>query len=138
MSTNAAINPMGFKRICTNCSGRFYDLNKRPIICPECNTEFTGEVKTKTRRGRNPAEAKKDDVAVQEIPQKEEGEILEEDLEVEVVSLDDADTIDTNTIIEDDEEIILVDEDPLDDLPDLPPEDAADLGDEEILLDDDE
>ena len=50
MST--ALNPMGLKRICTSCGGRFYDMNNRPIMCPSCDTEYTGEVKTKARRGR--------------------------------------------------------------------------------------
>lgn len=42
----------GFKRICMSCGTRFYDLNRRPIICPNCSTEFTGDIKVKTRRSR--------------------------------------------------------------------------------------
>lgn len=42
----------GLKRICMSCGARFYDLNKKPIICPSCKTEFTGEIKVKARRGR--------------------------------------------------------------------------------------
>ena len=56
----------GLKRICMNCGMRFYDLDKDPIICPGCETEFTGEEKVKSRRGRAaavleeaPKEAKK-------------------------------------------------------------------------------
>ncbi len=30
----------GKKRKCLNCSSKFYDLNKDPIICPICNTVF--------------------------------------------------------------------------------------------------
>ena len=29
----------GDKHICSNCGQRFFDLNKRPIVCPKCNTE---------------------------------------------------------------------------------------------------
>jgi uncharacterized protein (TIGR02300 family) len=29
---------LGTKRLCSNCSAKFYDLNKSPIICPKCNT----------------------------------------------------------------------------------------------------
>jgi uncharacterized protein (TIGR02300 family) len=30
----------GKKRVCENCSCRWYDLNKSPIICPVCKQEF--------------------------------------------------------------------------------------------------
>jgi hypothetical protein len=30
-------------------------LNKRPIKCPNCEVEFSGEIKLKARRGRVPA-----------------------------------------------------------------------------------
>src|SRR4029453_1569332 len=29
---------LGTKRLCTNCSAKFYDLNKDPIVCPKCHT----------------------------------------------------------------------------------------------------
>ena len=29
----------GEKHICSNCGQKFFDLNKRPIVCPKCNTE---------------------------------------------------------------------------------------------------
>ncbi|MES2728790.1 MAG: TIGR02300 family protein [Pseudomonadota bacterium] len=52
MADALALDPRGLKRICTNCGTRFYDFNKRPIDCPVCSTEFTGEIKVKTRRSR--------------------------------------------------------------------------------------
>ena len=54
---SAAIETRGLKRACASCGVRFYDLNKRPIMCPNCSTEFTGEIKLKTRRGRGAAAA---------------------------------------------------------------------------------
>ncbi len=48
----AAVEPKGLKRICMGCGTRFYDFNKRPIVCPSCKAEFLIEVKTKARRGR--------------------------------------------------------------------------------------
>ena len=48
----AAADKRGLKRVCTECGMRFYDMNKRPIICLGCNEEFTGIEKIKTRRGR--------------------------------------------------------------------------------------
>ena len=29
----------GNKHICRNCSTKFYDLNKKEIICPKCGTK---------------------------------------------------------------------------------------------------
>ena len=43
---------LGHKRRCTSCGIKFYDLNKKPIICPSCNTEFDPESLLKSRRGR--------------------------------------------------------------------------------------
>ncbi|MEL0099506.1 MAG: TIGR02300 family protein [Opitutae bacterium] len=31
----------GTKRICDNCSAKFYDLLKKPIFCPVCAKEYT-------------------------------------------------------------------------------------------------
>ena len=49
---SAALDARGLKRVCNECGGRFYDFNKRPIICPSCGTEFTGEIADKSPRGR--------------------------------------------------------------------------------------
>ncbi|MGH6770485.1 MAG: TIGR02300 family protein, partial [Xanthobacteraceae bacterium] len=29
---------LGTKRLCGNCSAKFYDLSKTPIVCPKCHT----------------------------------------------------------------------------------------------------
>jgi uncharacterized protein (TIGR02300 family) len=31
---------LGTKRQCRNCSNRFYDLNRDPILCPKCGAAF--------------------------------------------------------------------------------------------------
>lgn len=31
---------LGKKRICGNCGVRFYDFNRKPIVCPKCETVF--------------------------------------------------------------------------------------------------
>ncbi len=139
MSTATATNPMGLKRICTSCGIRFYDLNKRPIICPSCETEFTGEVKVKSRRGRASAIVK-DDAPVKAVAAKEDDdeEILEEDDGVEVVSLDDADEKSSD---EDDDPASKLsdDDDDLDDIPDLDDDLDDDLADDDdTLLEEDE
>ncbi len=30
----------GKKIICNNCEAKFYDLNRKPAICPHCGTEY--------------------------------------------------------------------------------------------------
>ncbi len=131
-----ALNPMGLKRICTNCGLRFYDLNKRPIICPACETEFTGDVKLKTRRGRLAAiDPKKDDAVVKSSEVENDDEILDEDEGIEVVSLEDAD----DDIVDDDDDTILGDDDTLEDIPDFEDDGLDDLDeDDDAILEDDE
>jgi uncharacterized protein (TIGR02300 family) len=36
--------PSGTKRVCTNCTARFYDLGRRPIVCPKCQQELSDSV----------------------------------------------------------------------------------------------
>ena len=31
----------GKKVVCSNCEAKFYDLNRKPAICPHCGTEYT-------------------------------------------------------------------------------------------------
>ncbi|MBQ1543631.1 TIGR02300 family protein [Caulobacter sp. CCUG 60055] len=46
-------NPeLGAKQICPSCSAKFYDLGKRPAVCPKCGTEFDPEEALRSRRVR--------------------------------------------------------------------------------------
>lgn len=36
----APVAPTGTKRKCSACAAKFYDLGKKPAICPKCNTEL--------------------------------------------------------------------------------------------------
>ncbi len=46
-------NPeLGAKQICPNCQSKFYDLTRRPAVCPKCGTQFDPEEALKTRRVR--------------------------------------------------------------------------------------
>lgn len=85
----AAVDKRGLKRICPNCGTRYYDFNKRPATCPECQTAFTAEVKAKGR-GRRSAIAN-DDVVVRKgaaaVAETNDEEILEDDT---LISLDEA------------------------------------------------
>lgn len=85
---SAAADKKGFKRICAGCSTRFYDFNKRPVVCPHCKTEFKIDLKAKSRRGRAAA-------ANDESFKREDEEVATEQVEAEagaddVVSLEEA------------------------------------------------
>ena len=61
----------GTKRTCLNCGVRFYDLGKKPITCPSCESSFEPEAFVKTRRSRQTApEEPKSSVAKPETPVK--------------------------------------------------------------------
>jgi uncharacterized protein (TIGR02300 family) len=101
---------LGTKRVCINCAAKFYDLNKDPITCPKCGTEFT--VASLMPRGRpdaprapvreaepeaaEPAEAEfvsleEADAEQQSSPKKAPAEAADTDEDVEIdESLDDA------------------------------------------------
>lgn len=129
-----AVANRGLKRICPSCGTRYYDFNKRPVICPSCETQFTGEVKVKSRRGR--PVAADDDEAVLGDEGIETKEVAANDDDVELpenedtVSLDDveegddADDIDEDAIDMDD-----VEDDDLDD--DLDDDDDDDEDDDD-------
>ena len=70
---------LGTKRLCPNCGARYYDLNRDPIVCPRCGTEFEA-VAVKAR----PQAAAKAPVAV--APEE-----AEEGAAAELVSLEEAD-----------------------------------------------
>ena len=74
----------GAKRTCDSCGVRFYDLNKDPIVCPECGASFALDALLKPRRGR---------AATAETPA-EDAEVLDNDEDEAVlddVAEDDAD-----------------------------------------------
>ena len=124
-------DPRGLKRICLSCSTRFYDLNKRPISCPNCAAEYTGDIKIKTRRGRAaiPADAidmdPKKSGALAEIANDDATEIAAEE---ETVSLDEVEALEDTDDAEE-EAIDLVEED-LEDIDDLDDADEDDLDDD--------
>ena len=70
---------LGTKRLCSNCSAKFYDLNKTPIVCPKCQTGL--ELAAVAARRPEPARA---------APAEEEV-VAPETADAEFVSLEEAD-----------------------------------------------
>lgn len=132
----AAKKNLGFKRICTSCGTRYYDFAKRPIICPSCSAEFNPEYRIRGRKGRISAEIKREEEEVKK-PQvvSNDEEALEEDEELEVVSLEDVEE-DDDADEEDEAPAKVVEEEEIEDLPDLEDDDLDD--DEEDVLEDEE
>ena len=45
---------LGAKQSCPSCGAKFYDLNRRPAVCPKCTTSFDpAEEGVRARRGRS-------------------------------------------------------------------------------------
>jgi uncharacterized protein (TIGR02300 family) len=109
---------LGTKRLCANCSAKFYDLNKDPIVCPKCHTVLQlAAVSSRARPEAARAQPVEEEVVVPESQEAEfvsleeadaeaegkkpEGEAVEgadEDIELEDEPMDDA------TFIEEQEE----------------------------------
>ena len=89
----------GKKRLCLNCSARFYDLKKTPILCPKCETVFEPESPIKSKRWQASANAA--EKAAAETKAAEPAENLED---IEVASTDDDDDDESNdTLLADDD-----------------------------------
>lgn len=127
----------GLKRICMSCGTRFYDMNKRPVVCPHCSTEFTGEAKVKTRRSRLPAAEESTVSAKTAADTGDAADTMEEDDDM-VVGLDDVEEDDDDG--DDDLEGMELDEDGIGDLDELEEEDDEldeDIDSEEEIEEDD-
>lgn len=129
---SAAIDARGFKRTCLNCGARFYDMNKRPIVCPSCHTEFSGEVKIKTRKKAD------DDIegkTAAEVAPETDDELDEHDPDATEVSLDEAQDMEAGD--DDEEDVPAPDLDMDAGIGDLDEIDADDVDDFDDDLDDD-
>lgn len=104
----------GLKRMCLSCGAKFYDLQRDPILCPSCGTQFDTEAATKLKRGRPVAGDEK------KVAKKADGE------DVELLE-----TEDLEENIESDGEDVLEDTSDLDDGGDVPVVGGGDEGDGE-------
>ena len=85
---------LGDKQICPNCGAKFYDLRRRPAVCPKCTTSFDPvEEGVRAKRGRARVAAHdpayEDDEEEADAKAKKKGEDDEdEEAEEETVEVD--------------------------------------------------
>src|SRR5271156_3664098 len=101
----------GSKRICPSCGTRYYDLLRKPVICPKCSTPFDPEAFLKSRRARPVAPVEKE---VEPVG----GDELDADVEAEEgdAVVEEEEAIPPEEAEEEDEELL---------------EDASELGEDE-------
>jgi uncharacterized protein (TIGR02300 family) len=73
---------LGAKQICPNCQAKFYDLNRRPAVCPKCATAFDPEEAVRSRRMKARSTVP-DYEADEEKPSQKSGAEVEEGFEEE-------------------------------------------------------
>ena len=83
----------GTKRLCPHCGTRFYDLQKDPMTCPACGSEFTVESLTQGR-GRSLVS---DKTAMKDEDQ--DDDLIEDDLDD-----DDSGDLDDDLLEDDDDD----------------------------------
>ncbi len=143
-------NPeLGQKQICPNCAAKFYDLTRRPAVCPKCQTAFDPEEAVRNRRIRTRApdyesDEEKEEKVVEEVEgfEEEADETPEIDQAAAVEPLetdDDAEDVEGGVVAPPAEDIGVdfAEEADLegaadDEVPFLEDEDEEDFGDDDI------
>ena len=103
-----AIPELGAKQICPTCQAKFYDLGRRPAVCPKCHASFDPEEAVRSRRVRSRTlvpdyEADDEDTnKVKKVDEAEEGFEEEADETPEIDEAAEADPIE----IDDDAEAV--------------------------------
>ena len=75
---------LGTKRVCLECSAKYFDLNRKPIVCPKCGTIFEIATRDKSR----PADAKPEKEAAEDAPP-EPSAVAEKTADDDTVAADD-------------------------------------------------
>ena len=103
----------GKKVVCSNCETKFYDLNRKPAICPNCGTEYIEHVLDSIPT--NAKQVFKDQVDIVTDNNLVGSDASESIAEVEEIEMEDA--IDDDTIsLEESENDVQVISDEVDDL----------------------
>ncbi len=72
----------GRRRVCQSCSTPFYDMQKTPIVCPKCATEFHPEQILKVRRAAGTDENRARKAASKPVDDFRDDDVLIEDDEI--------------------------------------------------------
>jgi len=79
---------LGIKRTCGACDAKFYDLEKTPIICPKCGTNYDEFVKAKPRKSKKDLLDENDiedvDLELDDVDEIEALEEFDEDSEIDL------------------------------------------------------
>ena len=103
----------GKKVVCSNCETKFYDLNRKPAVCPNCGTEYIETVLDSVPL--NTKQVFKDQVDIVTDNNLVGSDASESIAEVEEIEIEDA--IDDDTIsLEESENDVQVISDEVDDL----------------------
>ena len=108
----------GAKRTCPKCETRFYDLNKDPLICPNCGNTFSLESLTEVFK-KSPKES---------APKKEKTQATSpevQEIEPEDIILDDELDEDSNSNVDIEDDLLEEEEDdsnPMEVIADVPKE----------------
>lgn len=109
---------LGAKQLCPACASKFYDLGRRPAVCPKCGEQFDPEEALRNRRVRARSSAVPD--YEDDVPEKAKPDADAEGFEDEV---DETPEIDADAVLAPAEP----DEDAVED-PGAPVAPAGDLG----------
>ena len=112
----------GVKRTCLACATRFYDMRKKPILCPSCGVKFDVETIFRPRRSRAPVDEPVAAAAAAKPETPAAAEDDGDDIEKELAALaddsvddddddDDAAIEDTSDLADDDSDVPIVPKD---------------------------
>lgn len=95
----------GLKRMCLSCGAKFYDLQRDPILCPDCGTQFDPEAAIKLKRGRPVASEEK-----KKPKETDSGdvELLESDDLEDDLDSDDEDVLEDTSDLDDGDDVPVV------------------------------
>ena len=111
----------GTKRTCQNCGALFYDLNRDPIVCPVCGAEFKLTGEAAQAHAQRAAEAREQEADTEIAPESEDVEVVSlEEAEsggddISDIESDDLDDLDAESNIQSDEDALMPDDEADDD-----------------------
>ena len=101
----------GMKRVCEACGGKFYDLNKNPVVCPLCDHSFDPNAAS------TPVAPVAVVAPVQDPPEKDDDETPKDENEISLDDIVEEDSDDSDDeLAEFDDGAVLVDDEEDDDL----------------------